>query len=108
MIYEYREYKAMPGKRPALVEMMGKAMPLFEKHGIKVVGCWTPAVSEDNSRFIYILAFDDMGHREKAFTALFVTDPEWRKIAAEASKEGPLTTVTSNSFLSPTPYSPAH
>ncbi len=106
MIYEYREYKTAPGKLPALVELMGKAMPIFEKHGMNVIGCWTPAVSEDNRRFIYMLAFDDMAHLEKAW-ASFRSDPEWIKVRTEASKEGHLTTVAHNSILNPTSYSPA-
>lgn len=106
MIYEYRVYEAMPGKGQALVQLMGKTAPIFEKVGMKALGYWTPAVGEPSNRFIYILAFDNMAHREKAWAA-FLADPDWKKLAPEWSKDGPVMSKSFNSFLTPTPYSPA-
>ena len=102
MIYEYRVYEAVPGKMQVLVDLMGKAMPFLEKHGGKVVGCWTAAVGEANTRYIYILAFNDMAHLEKVWEG-FRGDPEWRQIGAEAGKGGPITNAIYNSILDEIP-----
>jgi hypothetical protein len=102
MIYEYRVYEATPGKMQELVDLMGKAVPFFEKHGMKVVGCWTPAVGEANIRFTYILAFESMAHLEKAWQG-FRTDPEWIGVAAEAGKGAPITNAIYNSILEEVP-----
>ena len=107
MIYEYRVYEAMPGKMPALVEMMSKTVAVFERLGVKVVGYWTPTIGEPSDRFIYMLGFDSLEHRQKAWAG-FGQDPEWQKFRAEvAEREGTITARTFNSILRPTSYSPA-
>ena len=106
MIYEYRVYEALPGKSRALVEVMAKTAPIFERNGMKALGYWTPAVGEASSRFVYILAFENMAHREQAW-AKFFADPEWKEVGPLFSKDGPIIGKFFNSFLSPTSYSPA-
>ncbi len=106
MIYEYRVYEALPGKLPLVVELMGRAAPAFEKYGMKVVGFWTPIVGEASNRFIYILGFESMEHRQKAW-ASFLASPEWKEIGAEWARQVP-TSKTLNSLLNPTSYSPLH
>ena len=81
---------------------MEKAVPFFEKHNMKLIGCWTPDVGESNLRFIYILGFDNMAHLETAWQG-FKTDPEWRSISAEAGKDGPITAAVYNSILEELP-----
>jgi len=102
VIYEYRVYEATPGKMKILVELMGKAVPFFQKHGMKVLGCWTPAVGENDNKYIYILAFNDMAHLEKAWAA-FRTDPDWRKAAGEYAKYGPTTGKIYNVIMDEVP-----
>jgi len=102
MIYEYRVYEATPGKLAQVVDLMEKAVPFFKKHGMKLIGCWTPDVGESNLRFTYILGFDNMAHLETAWQG-FKTDPEWRSISAEASKNGPITAAVYNSILEELP-----
>ncbi len=105
MIYEYRVYEAMPGKMRVLVELMGKAAPIFAKHGLKPVYFATPAVGETSNRFSYMLAFESMAQREKAW-ADFLADPGWKEIAPGFSKDGPVMANSFNSLLTPTSYSP--
>ena len=106
MLYEYRMYEAMPGKMGTLVDVMGRCAKIFEKNGMKAVGYWTPAVGEPSDRFMYILAFDDMAHRERAWASFFA-DPDWKELAPEFGRGGPIMSRSFNSFLSPTSYSPA-
>jgi hypothetical protein len=106
MIYEYRVYDAAPGKLPALhARFRDHTMGIFERLGIKNIGYWTATVGDVSNRLIYIIAFEDMAHRERAWDE-FVNDPEWQKVRAESEVDGTLTARVFNSFLSPTDYSP--
>ena len=74
MIYEYRAYYALPGRMPDIQKRFNDVtMKLFAKHGIKVVGFWDTIVGESNE-LVYICAFDDLAHRQKAWAA-FQADP---------------------------------
>lgn len=105
MIYEWRVYKVVPGKMAALNDRFAKTtLRLFEKHGIKVIGFWTAIVGASNTLY-YMLAFDNMAHKEGAWNA-FVSDPEWIRARQETEREGPLVERVLNLLLVPTPYSP--
>jgi len=105
MIYELRTYKAMPGRMPDLLNRFTKiTLSFFEKHGMKVIGFWQPLVG-NNSELIYLLAFEDMAHFERAWKA-FKEDPEWLKARAETEKNGPLVENVHNLILAPTNFSP--
>jgi hypothetical protein len=105
MIYELRNYEVIPGKMPILNERFAKVtMPLFEKYGFNVVGFWTADVGTSNV-LTYMLAFDDLAHREKAWAA-FRADPVRAKAFAESERDGVLVARITNSILRPTAYSP--
>jgi len=105
MIYELRIYEAIPGKLPALNERFAKiTMGYFEKYGLKMVGFWTDEVGMSN-RLTYLLAFDDMAARDKAWAG-FRADPERLKAFAETEKDGPLVARVTNTIMRPTAYSP--
>ncbi len=106
MIYEYRVYEAAPGKMEALnARFRNHTLGIFERHGIKNIGYWTSAVGDYSDRLIYIIAFEDEGHRERAWAA-FRADPEWNKVRSETEVDGALTARVFNTLLSPTDYSP--
>lgn len=105
MIYELRIYDPVPGKLPALNERFAKiTLGYFEKYGMKVVGFWTDEIGTNN-RLTYMLTFDDMAHREKAWAG-FKVDQERLKAFAETEKDGPLVTRVINTLMRPTAYSP--
>lgn len=105
MIYEWRVYEVAPGRMNALNDRFAKhTLKLFEKHGIKVVGFWETVIGTTNILY-YMLAFNDLAHREKAFNA-FTSDPDWIKARQETEKEEPLVQRVINMILRPTPYSP--
>ncbi len=56
-------------------------------------------------RLIYIVAFEDMAHRERAW-AQFRSDPVWQKVKSESEANGLLVRRVFNTLLSPTDYSP--
>ena len=69
MIYELRTYQVVPGEnekpeRP----ICNITVPLFEKHGMKVIGFWETAIGEaTTTELIYMLAFEDLGHYQRAW-----------------------------------------
>ena len=105
MIYELRIYDAVVGKLPALNKRFAEITGgYFEKHGIKQIAYWTDVVGTSN-RLTYIVAFDDLAHREKAWAA-FVADEDRIKAFAETEKDGPLVARVENKIMRPTDYSP--
>jgi len=106
MIYETRIYETHPGKLPALNDRFrNHTMRIFEKYGIKNIGYWTSEVGEYSDRLTYIVAFEDQGHREKAWND-FRSDVEWNKVRTESELEGPIVKRVFNNLLTPTDYSP--
>ena len=79
-------------------------LKLFKKHGIEVIGFWVAIVGASNSLY-YMIAFEDMAHKEKAWNA-FIKDPEWIKVRSETEREGPIVERVINLLLKPTGYSP--
>jgi len=105
VIYELRIYDAMPGKLPALNDRFEKiTLGFFEKHGIKSIGYWTDVIGI-SGRLTYMVAFEDLAHRERAW-ASFAADPERQKAFAETERDGPLVARIENKIMRPTPYSP--
>ena len=105
MIYELRIYDAMPGKLPVLNDRFAKiTMGYFDKHGIKQVGYWTDVIGT-SGRLTYMLAYDDLAHRDRAW-ASFASDEERLKLFAETEKDGPLVARVENRIMRATPYSP--
>jgi hypothetical protein len=105
MIYEWRVYEIIPGKKKNLNERFAKhTMSLFEKHGMSVVGFWENLVGGRSNTLYYMLAFKNMEHLETAWRDL--ADPEWQAVASESEKDGPLLANIRNMVLKPTYYSP--
>jgi hypothetical protein len=108
MIYELRRYEAMPGQLKNLDELMETlAVPVFKKVGMTLIGAWKPEVGDDEQTVVYMLAYPDMGARQKCWKA-FYEDPEWTSKRAELAKKfgGPVVARGSSVFLGPTSYSP--
>ncbi len=105
MIHEIRIYDAAPGKLPALNDRFAKiTLGYFEKHSIKSIAYWTDVIGV-SGRLTYIVAFEDLGHRERAW-ASFQADAERVKAFAETEKDGPLVARVENRIMRPTAYSP--
>ena len=107
MLYEWRIYKAVPGKMDALNDRFDKiTLRMFKKHGIKVIGFWETVIGTSNTLY-YMLAYEDMAHREKTWNA-FASDPEWleAKKMTEDRAGGPLVERVENVLMKPTKYSP--
>lgn len=105
MIYEYRAYYVLPGKKQAVLNRFANTtMRLFEKHGIQVVGFWEPEIGENNE-IVYICAYTDLNERQRAWTA-FRADPEWQEAVRVSEADGPIVERVVNKIWNPTPFSP--
>jgi hypothetical protein len=106
MIHELRIYTAHPGKMGALLaRFRDHTTKLFEKHGIVNVGYWLNSIGGRNDELWYMLGFEDLAQRERAW-ADFQADPEWQQARAESEKDGPLVHHLENRILVPTKISP--
>ncbi len=107
MIYEFRIYRCVPGRLPALLKRFETiTLDIWKKHGIRQVGFWTVLVGESNQDLYYLLQWDSMAQREKVWNG-FMSDPEWIARRAETEKNGAIVASITNSFLQPTSFSSA-
>jgi hypothetical protein len=106
-LFEMRTYTSHPGKLDALnARFRNHTNRLFQKHGMALIGYWTPAEGEaQKNTLVYILAYPDRESRERAWKA-FQEDPDWKKARAESEAAGPLVAKVESVFLKPTDYSP--
>lgn len=103
-LFEMRTYITHDGKLDALNKRFrDHTCALFEKHGMELVGFWTPVDGEGN-KLVYLLAFPNREARDAAFKA-FGADPDWKAAKAESEKDGPIVKQVIQEFLTPTDYS---
>jgi hypothetical protein len=106
-VFELRTYIANPGKLEALHKRFrDHTNALFKKHGIEIIGFWTPATGPAaKNTLIYIVAFPSVEAQKKAWDA-FLNDPEWLKAKKESEVDGVLVGKVISQTLNPTDYSP--
>ena len=105
--FEMRTYYAAPGKMEALhTRFREHTNKLFVKHGMTLIGYWTPADSKGaQERLIYILAYPSKEAREASWKA-FVSDPDWLAAKAKSEQGGKLVDRVEPVYMNPTDYSP--
>lgn len=106
-VFEMRTYTTNDGKLDALhARFRDHTNKLFEKHGMEMVGYWTPVDGEESKNtLVYMLAYPDRASRDKSWNA-FKNDPDWKKAFAESHKDGVIVKKVVSQFLTPTDYSP--
>jgi hypothetical protein len=106
-VFELRTYTTPEGK---LVDLHKRfrdhTRRIFEKHGMKSIGYWTPQDAPDSQNtLIYILEHPSREAAKKAW-ADFGADPEWQKVSAESQVNGRIVSKVVSVFMEPTDYSP--
>jgi NIPSNAP len=106
-VFELRTYTVHPGRLDELHRRFAQqTMQIFKRHGMTNIAYFKPedAPLAENT-LIYILAHDS---REAAAAswAAFRADPEWKQIAEETQRDGPMVDHIESVFLDPTDYSP--
>jgi hypothetical protein len=106
-VFELRTYITNPGKLEALHKRFREhTNRLFKKHGIELVGYWTPVEGpESENTLIYIVAFPSREAQAKAWAA-FKADPEWIKAKDESHKDGVIVKEVKSTTMRATGYSP--
>ena len=106
-VYELRVYHAAAGKLGELLARFREhTVKLFEKHGIKNVGYWTPVDEpEKSSTLIYILQHPS---REAAAAnwKSFQDDAEWKNVKEKSEANGRLVDKIESTYLALTDFSP--
>jgi hypothetical protein len=105
--FEMRTYTPAQGKMTALhARFRDHTTKLFEKHGMTVIGYWTPADPKDaDAKLVYILAYPSKEARDKSWKD-FQDDPDWKAAKEASEKDGKLVEKVEQLFLNPTDYSP--
>ncbi len=106
-VYELRTYTTNEGKLDELhMRFRNHTNTLFVKHGITLIGYWTPTDGDEaNNTLIYLIAHPSRDAAKAAWAA-FSKDPDWQKAYAESREDGPLVTKVESVFMEPTDYSP--
>jgi hypothetical protein len=105
-VFEMRTYYAQPGKMAALhARFRDHTCKLFEKHGITLIGFWSPLDKKEAEEvMVYLLAYPSKAAADQAWKA-FRADPDWLKAKATSEKDGPLVQKVESKYLTPTDYS---
>jgi len=109
--FELRTYTTNPGKLDNLdARFRDHTMKLFAKHGMTNVLYWHPVggLPGMENQLIYLLAFPTKEARSPAWNA-FVSDDEWKKVAADSQKDGQILAPDGGIVsveMKPTDYSP--
>jgi hypothetical protein len=106
-VFELRTYTANPGRTEALHKRFREhTCKLFEKHGMELIGFWTPQDEKDGkgSKLVYLLAFPSREAAKKSWAA-FGADPEWQRVREESHKDGVIVGKVESVYLDPTDYS---
>lgn len=106
-VFEMRVYTAAEGKLGDLMaRFRNHTNYLFVKHGMDLIGYWTPTEGEGaGNTLVYLLAHDSREAAKKSWAA-FVADPAWKAAAAESRKDGRLVAGITNQWLKATDFSP--
>lgn len=107
-VFELRTYTTNEGKLGDLHKRFrDHTCQLFQKHGIELVGFWTPQDEKDGkaNKLIYLIAFPSR-EAAKASWKAFQEDPEWQKARDESHKNGVIVKEVASVYLDPTDYSP--
>ena len=105
--FEMRTYTTHEGKLDDLhARFRDHTNRLFKKHGMQLVGYWTPADGDGGKNtLVYMLAYESRDARDKAWKG-FINDPVWKKAFKASREDGPIVMKVKSEFLTPTDYSP--
>lgn len=105
-VYELRVYYVLPGRMDALkARFRNHTNKLLEKHGMKLIGFWTPTKGEDSERkLIYIVAHPSEDAAKKNWDS-FRADPVWKAARDASEKDGKIVERVESTFMKPTDFS---
>jgi NIPSNAP protein len=106
-VYELRVYHAAPGKLPELLARFREhTTKLFERHGMKNVGYWTPVDEPEKSKTLIYILYHPSRETAAANWKAFQDDPEWKSVKEKSEANGKLTEKVDSTFMALTDFSP--
>ena len=105
-VYELRTYTCNEGKLEALkARFRDHTIEIFNRHHMESIGYWVPADGEKSKNtLIYILAHPSREEAAKNWKE-FLSDPEWKKVAADSEANGKIVSHVESVFMDPTDFS---
>ncbi len=106
-VFELRTYYTLEGRLPALNKRFREhTCDLFKKHGIELIGFWTPADSKDGreDKLVYLLAYPSREAADASWKG-FREDPVWLKAQKASEEDGKIVKKVESVYLNPTDYS---
>ena len=106
-VFELRTYTATPGNLDNLhARFRDHTTRIFRKHGMEVVGYWSPTSEEEREdTLVYLLAHDNQDAANASWQA-FIGDSEWATVAEESNRNGQILGGIEAKFMVATDYSP--
>ena len=106
-VFELRTYQATPGNLGNLhARFRDHTIRIFRKHGMEIVGFWSPTSEEERDDIlVYLLAHDSQDAADASWQA-FGADPEWASVAEESNKNGQILAGVERKYMVATDYSP--
>jgi hypothetical protein len=106
-VFELRTYQATPGNLDNLhARFRDHTTRIFRKHGMEVVGYWSPTSEEErDDTLVYLLAHDNQDAADTSWQA-FISDPEWERVAENSNRNGPILGGIERKYMTATDYSP--
>ncbi len=107
VVYELRTYTATPGRLDdVLARFRNHTNALLEKHGMKVIGYWTPTDEEKaGNTLIYILHHQNRQAADQSWQK-FASDPAWKKVSKESNANGRILADVVREYMVATDFSP--
>jgi hypothetical protein len=99
----YESHSAKAGKKKVEMFNEGGEIEIFRNTGLQPVFFGETLIGPQMPNLTYMLAFDDMAAREKAW-ATFRGDPAWKELRAKKEYADTVSNIT-DVFLRPMPYS---
>ncbi|MFF4214506.1 NIPSNAP family protein [Streptomyces sp. NPDC001796] len=105
MIYEIREYTAVPGRMHALIRRNREVgIPLFAKHGMECVFMSVTEIGDNgNNELVYVLKWDSYAQMAEKWAA-YLTDPDWLEAKAASEADGPIVERIRRRIANPAPF----
>jgi hypothetical protein len=109
-VYELRVYTTAEGKLDDLLKRFREhTRTIFERHGIKNVGYWTPTdetgLYPKGKTLIYMLRHPSREAATANWKA-FGDDPEWQQVRAKSEEKGKIVEKVESTFMVLTDFSP--
>lgn len=106
-VYELRIYTATPGNLDNLqARFRDHTIRIFNNHGMKIVGFWTPTSEEDaDDTLIYVLEHTSQEAANASWQACG-QDPEWKSVSDASNANGPILAGVERPYMKAADYSP--